>query len=115
MKLSRETVSIELKNGTVVLGTVVGVDQAMNTHLKTVRMTLKNKETVTLDTLSVRGNNIRYFILPDALNLDTLLIDDAPNASRKPPKEGASSRGGRGGRGRGRGGRGRGGRGRGRG
>lgn len=25
--------------------------------------------------MSIRGNNIRYYILPDSLNLDTLLVD----------------------------------------
>jgi small nuclear ribonucleoprotein D1 len=52
----------------------------MNTHLKSVKMTLKNKDPVQLETLSIRGSNIRYFILPDSLPLDTLLIDDAPKA-----------------------------------
>ena len=61
----------------------------MNTHLKSVKMTLKNKDPVQLDTLSIRGNNVRYIILPDSLPLDTLLIDDAPKAR---------GRGGRGGR-----------------
>ena len=50
----------------------------MNTHLKTVKMTARNRDPTSLDSLSIRGNNIRYLILPDALPLDTLLVDDAP-------------------------------------
>ncbi|CAH0730406.1 probable small nuclear ribonucleoprotein Sm D1 [Nymphalis io] len=117
MKLSHETVTIELKNGSVVHGTITGVDVAMNTHLKAVKVTLKNKEELQLETLSIRGNNIRYYLLPDSLPLETLLIDDAPKGKGK--REGFPRGSTRGGRGRGRGGRGgprggRGGRGRGR-
>ena len=109
MKLSHETVTIELKNGTQVNGTIAGVDVAMNTYLKNVKMTLKNRDPVNLESLSVRGNNIRYYILPESLPLENLLIDEGPK--RKPNM----ARGGRGARGGGRGGpRGRG-RGRGRG
>ncbi|CAI2344505.1 unnamed protein product [Caenorhabditis sp. 36 PRJEB53466] len=111
MKLSHETVNIELKNGTQVSGTIMGVDVAMNTHLRAVTMTVKNKDPVKLDTLSIRGNNIRYIILPDPLSLDTLLIDDEPRKKARAARAGASRgrgrggmRGGRGGRGRGRGG-----------
>ncbi|KAF9478951.1 Sm-like ribonucleoprotein [Pholiota conissans] len=118
MKLNNETVTIELKNGSVVHGTITGVDMQMNTYLKTVKMTTRNRDPVSLDTLSIRGNNVRYFILPDALPLDTLLVDDAPKPKGR-KKDDARGRGRgrglpeRGGRGRG-GGRG-GGRGRGRG
>lgn len=45
--------------GTVIQGTVTGVDVAMNTHLKNVKMTLKGKDPISMDTLSIRGNNIR--------------------------------------------------------
>jgi hypothetical protein len=39
-KLNREQVTIELKNGTVISGTVVGVDATMNCHLKKAKVTL---------------------------------------------------------------------------
>ena len=62
---------------------------SMNTHLKTVRLTMHNREPVPLDTISIRGNTIRYYILPDSIPVDTLLIDDAPKPRKK--KEGGIS------------------------
>ena len=53
---------------------------SMNTHLKSVKMTIKGRDPISLDTLSLRGNNIRYFVLPENLPLDTLLVDDTPKA-----------------------------------
>lgn len=56
---------------------------SMNTHLKAVKMTLMNREPTQLESLSIRGNNIRYFILPDSLPLDTLLVDIEPKIKSK--------------------------------
>ena len=117
MKCTGEGVTVELKNGTVIQGTITGVDMSMNTHLKAVKMRIKNKDAQHLDSLSIRGSTIRYFILPDSLPLDTLLIDDLPKKKSSGAARGGSSavRGsaGRGGRGGSRGGGGGGGRGRG--
>ncbi|KAK7744879.1 Sm snRNP core protein Smd1 [Cytospora paraplurivora] len=115
MKCANETVTIELKNGTIVHGTITSVSPQMNTSLRNVKMTPKGQDPVQLDAMNIRGSTIRYYILPDSLPLDTLLIDDAPKPKNKARKE--ADRGGRGAprgaRGRGRGMRG-GGRGRGR-
>lgn len=136
MKCTNETVTIELKTGkislkssqpeihvltmhrigTIIHGTIASVSPQMNTSLRTAKMTVKGGSPVSLDQINIRGSEIRYYILPDSLPLDTLLIDDTPKPKNKARKE--TDRGGRGGGGRGggRGGpRGRGGRGRGRG
>ncbi len=57
MKLTNETVTIELKNGTVVQGTMSEWTSQWITHLKAVKMTLKNKDPVQLESLSVRGKH----------------------------------------------------------
>ena len=95
MKLKNETVSVELKNGTIATGTVTGkfdgyeaiaVDMRMNTHLKNVKLTVKGKNPVSLENFSIRGNNIRYFVLPESLPIDTLLVDDGPKIPRNKDK-----------------------------
>mmetsp|Transcript_15173 Transcript_15173/g.22210 ORF Transcript_15173/g.22210 Transcript_15173/m.22210 type:complete len:117 (-) Transcript_15173:308-658(-) len=107
-KLNREIVTIELKNGTVISGTVVGVDATMNAHLKKVKVTVRGKNPLSYSTLSIRGNTIRAWILPDSLNLDALLVEDkikSNPAAAKPPGAGMGRGRGRGrgmGRGRGR-------------
>ena len=68
---------------------------SMNTHLKAVKLTVKGREAVALDHLTIRGNNIRYFLLPENLPLETLLVDDAPKVRNK--KQARGDQGGRGG------------------
>ena len=47
-------------------------------------MTARGRNPVILDSLSVRGSTIRDIILPDSLNLDTLLsFDDALSHRKK--------------------------------
>lgn len=122
-KLNREQVTIELKNGTVIQGTVVGVDATMNCHLKKAKMTVyvlargqsilfclalltsqtlscrRGKNPVAYATLSVRGSTMRSWILPEALNLDAALVDDTKNRQPPPsqpkPRAGRMMRGGR--------------------
>lgn len=95
MKLHNETVTIELKNGTVVTGTISGVDARMNTHLKKVLVKVKGKAPEKLDSFSIRGNSIRFYILPENLQLDNLLVDDTQIQKTKAVEvepEGQSSR-----------------------
>jgi small nuclear ribonucleoprotein (snRNP)-like protein len=141
MKLNNESVTVELKNGTSIQGTVAGehhflarhvacsmemtmvpshhgpsmrstcvpptssnlfacvafsvvssgVDVSMNTYMKNAKMTLKGKNPISYESLSIRGNNIRLFILNESLNLDQLLIDDAPKTKIKPGRSLASA------------------------
>lgn len=49
---------------------------SMNIYLKVVKMIIKYKELVQLEFLSIRGNNIRYFIFLESLLLDIFLVDD---------------------------------------
>ena len=44
-----------------------GVDIAMNTHLKTVKLLVKGKPAQSLESMSIRGSNIRYAWQPNSL------------------------------------------------
>ena len=90
MKLTGETVTIELKNGSVVIGTITSVDISMNTHLKSVKMQQKGKESQSFDHLTIRGSNIRYFLLPESLPLETHLAQE--DKSKKQKKIAAKSK-----------------------
>lgn len=72
--MNNESVTIELKNGSIIQGAVtgffifyeiylIGVDGSMNIHLKAAKLTVRNKDPLRLDNISVRGNTIRYGLI----------------------------------------------------
>ena len=63
----------------------------------------RGKNPVSYSTLSVRGNTIRAWLLPDSLNLDALLVEDKVKATTASQAAKAGPAGGAMGRGRGRG------------
>ncbi|KAJ7310671.1 hypothetical protein DFH08DRAFT_625438, partial [Mycena albidolilacea] len=69
-KFNNETVTIELKNGSIVHGTIIGVS-TNDTHLKSPHETAIP---ASLDALSIRGNNTQYFVLLDALLIDIVCV-----------------------------------------
>lgn len=83
MKLGNEIVLMELKNGTLVNGTITGVDMSMDIHLKILKMRVKHSDPISIDTFNVCGNGIQCVIFLDSLPLDILLIDDSPKSKKK--------------------------------
>ena len=66
----------------------------MNIHMRSVKVTLKGKNPVPMDHLTVRGSTIRYVILPDHVPLETLLVDDGPRP--KAPRPAGTAKPGKG-------------------
>ncbi|GIQ80066.1 Like-Sm (LSM) domain containing protein, LSm4/SmD1/SmD3 [Kipferlia bialata] len=93
-RLRNETVTLELKTGASVRGTVVGVDNAMSVTVRAARLTVPNKETKSIPLLVVRGTTIRNVLLSETLNLDVLLVDDRPKQARKSSADKGAKKGG---------------------
>lgn len=90
-QLAGEYVTIELKNNTVISGTIIAVDPQMNTHLKNVKITVKGRNPMELEHLSVKGGTIRFYLLPAEVNLDHLLNSvSASNNQLKASAKGAN-------------------------
>ncbi|CCK72553.1 mRNA splicing protein SMD1 KNAG_0K01890 [Huiozyma naganishii CBS 8797] len=76
-KLRNEQVTVELKNGSTVWGTVEAVSPQMNVTLSRATLTLATTgpSPMVIQNINVRGNTIRQILLPESLNLDALLVD----------------------------------------
>jgi small nuclear ribonucleoprotein D1 len=73
----------------------------MNTFLQNVKITIKgitflnlDKNPLHLDQLTVRGSSIRYVILPETLQLDSLLVEEEQKVkkAKAPTKRGKKVR-----------------------
>ena len=83
MKLQNESVQVELKNGTMVQGTILSVSPTMNINLKDVKMTAVDRTPTALEHMTIRGNQVRMVLLPDELNLDSILSDSVFRPKKK--------------------------------
>jgi small nuclear ribonucleoprotein (snRNP)-like protein len=55
MKLTGKTVTVTLKNGSDIQGSVFRVDTSMTIHLKSAKITRKDSDPMTLDFTTIRG------------------------------------------------------------
>ena len=71
-KILNEIITVELKNGVTVYGTLCKFDKSMNLYLKNVKKSLNKENTVYFDSVSIRGSMVRYVILPNWINLELI-------------------------------------------
>ena len=74
-KILNETISNELKNGTLIYGILTKFDKSMNLYLKNVKKSSSNQKSIYFDAISIRGSMVRYIILPDWINVDLILLE----------------------------------------
>lgn len=74
VKCRNERVSVELKDGSTITGTVKSVSPQMNIILTQADLIHRDNKQQ-LDQITVRGNMVRLVVLPDELNLDAILSD----------------------------------------
>jgi small nuclear ribonucleoprotein D1 len=72
-KIINENITVELKNGIILHGTLFYSDKLMNLYLKKVTKTNSSDFNLNLESISIRGNTIRYVILPIWINFDSIL------------------------------------------
>lgn len=75
-KILNETISIELKNGTLIYGILTKFDKSMNLYLKKVKKSFPYQKSIYFDFVSIRGSMVRYIILPDWINIDLILLEE---------------------------------------
>jgi small nuclear ribonucleoprotein D1 len=74
-KILNETITVELKNETLIYGTLIKFDKSMNLYLKNVKKSFPNQKSIFFASVSIRGSIVRYIIIPDWINLDLILLE----------------------------------------
>ena len=69
-KILNETITVELKNETLIYGTLTKFDKSMNLYLKKVKKSFPNQKSIYFESVSIRGSIVRYIIIPNWINLD---------------------------------------------
>nr|UXY87604.1 small nuclear ribonucleoprotein D1 [Cryptomonas curvata] len=72
-RIINESITVELKNGSILHGILLKSDNFMNLYLKKVKKNDVLKSNLNLENISIRGNMIRYIILPIWVNFDSIL------------------------------------------
>ncbi|KAG2735137.1 hypothetical protein G9P44_001351 [Scheffersomyces stipitis] len=70
---TNQQVTVELKNGNSVSGQVLSCSPSMNLSLKNIKLIQPYQDPQLLQFINIRGNQIRQIILPDEINIDSIL------------------------------------------
>ena len=68
-----QPVTVELKNGSSVNGQILSCTPLMNISMKNIKLVEPHMDPQLLQFMNIRGNQVRQILLPDDLNLDTVL------------------------------------------
>lgn len=70
---TNQPVTVELKNGNSVNGQVLSCSPLMNLSMKNIKLIQQHQDPQLMQFMNIRGNQIRQILLPDDLNIDSLL------------------------------------------
>ncbi|GEQ71000.1 hypothetical protein JCM33374_g4681 [Metschnikowia sp. JCM 33374] len=70
---TNQSVTVELKNGSSVNGQVLSCSPSMNISLKNIKLIQPHQDPQLMQFMNIRGNQIRQILLPDDLNIESLL------------------------------------------
>lgn len=70
---TNQPVTVELKNGNSVNGQILSCSPLMNLSMKNIKLIQPHQDPQLMQFMNIRGNQIRQILLPDDLNIESLL------------------------------------------